>query len=223
MTERYELVCFDMAGTTLLDGGLVLEAFRRTIAALDVAGADAARMEAYVVQTMGQSKIEVFTALFDARGPLANERFEREFLAVVADVGVSEVPGAHDAVRALRSVSRVALTTGFAPSTRSALIDALGWQALFDVVVSPDDVGRGRPCPDMLLACVIRAGARSVDAMAVVGDTWSDMEAGRRAGAGLLVGVRTGTDGDERLKDGGAHVVIDSVADVPSLLGVAGR
>jgi phosphoglycolate phosphatase len=124
MTERYELVCFDMAGTTLLDGGLVLEAFRRTIAALDVAGADAARMEAYVVQTMGQSKIEVFTALFDARGPLANERFEREFLAVVADVGVSEVPGAHDAVRALRSVSRVALTTGFAAYATVAALTA---------------------------------------------------------------------------------------------------
>jgi phosphoglycolate phosphatase len=223
MTETYELVCFDMAGTTVLDDGLVLEAFRRTISSLDVVGGDAARMVAYVVDTMGQSKIEVFTALFDERGPLANERFEDEFLAVVAEHGVREVPGAHDAVRALRSASKVALTTGFAPSTRSALIDALGWQTLFDVMVSPDEVGRGRPNPDMLLACVIRARATAVGRMVVVGDTWSDMMAGRRAGAGLVVGVRSGNDGDERLLEGGAHVVIDSVTDLPSLLGVAGH
>ena len=37
-----ELICFDMAGTTVLDNGLVLEAFRRTIEDLEVGpvGAD---------------------------------------------------------------------------------------------------------------------------------------------------------------------------------------
>ena len=34
MNWPIELVCFDMAGTTMLDGGLVLEAFRRTIVEL---------------------------------------------------------------------------------------------------------------------------------------------------------------------------------------------
>ena len=37
-----ELICFDMAGTTVNDHGLVLEAFRRTIDEFDVVGEEAA-------------------------------------------------------------------------------------------------------------------------------------------------------------------------------------
>jgi phosphoglycolate phosphatase len=53
-----ELICFDMAGTTVIDNGLVLEAFRRTIDDLGVTGDEATLAEAYVIETMGQSKIE---------------------------------------------------------------------------------------------------------------------------------------------------------------------
>ena len=93
------LVCFDMAGTTMFDGGLVLEAFRRTIDDLEVVGEEARRAQQYVIETMGQSKIEVFTALFDVRGPLANEIFERRFIEVVRASGVREVPGVCDRAR----------------------------------------------------------------------------------------------------------------------------
>jgi phosphoglycolate phosphatase-like HAD superfamily hydrolase len=55
-----ELICFDMAGTTVIDNGLVLEAFRRTIDDLEVTGEERTLAEAYVIETMGQSKIEVF-------------------------------------------------------------------------------------------------------------------------------------------------------------------
>jgi len=219
MNWPIELVCFDMAGTTMLDGGLVLEAFRRTIVELGVEGDAAAEMEAYVVETMGQSKIDVFTALFGERGVHANEVFERSFTEAVHVVGAHEVPGAREAVESLRGRGcKVGLTTGFSPATRVALVDELGWHGLFDVMVSPADAGRGRPSPDMLLTCVLRTEITSVGAMAVVGDTWSDMAAGRRAGAGLCIGVLTGTDGDDRLRDGGADDVVDSVADVPGAL-----
>lgn len=214
MTWPIELVCFDMAGTTMLDGGLVLEAFRRAIAELGIAGESASEMEAYVVETMGQSKIEVFTHLFEERGELANQLFERSFNEAVHEVGVKEVPGARDTVEALRSGGRkVALTTGFSPATRIALIEQLGWQGLFEAEISPADAGRGRPSPDMLLTCALRTEITAVGAMAVVGDTWSDMAAGKRAGAGLCIGVRTGTDGDDRLRDGGADHVVDSILD----------
>ena len=49
---------------------------------------------------------------------------------------VSEIPGALQVLRDLRAAGvQVCLTTGFAPSTRDALLDALGWGA------------RGRPGP----------------------------------------------------------------------------
>src|SRR5277367_4036065 len=149
LSMTVELICFDMAGTTVNDHGLVLEAFRRTIEELDVVGEEATKAEAYVVETMGQSKMEVFSALFDDRAEVANEAFERHFVKAAHGVGVSEVPGAREAIESLKSRGiAVAFTTGFSPATREALIELLGWSDLITLRVSPADAGRGRPAPD---------------------------------------------------------------------------
>jgi phosphonatase-like hydrolase len=210
-----ELICFDMAGTTVIDNGLVLEAFRRTIDDLEVTGEEATLAEAYVIETMGQSKIEVFTALFAERASVANEAFERNFVDAAQELGVSEIPGARSTVETLRSIGlQVALTTGFSPSTREALIEELGWGDLFELRVSPADAGRGRPAPDMLLWCALKSQITAMNALMVVGDTSSDMQAGLRAGAGYCVGVLSGNDDAPRLLEAGADDVIDSVVDL---------
>lgn len=210
-----ELICFDMAGTTVIDNGLVLEAYRRTIDDLGVTGAEATVAEAYVIETMGQSKIEVFTALFDERAQVANEAFERHFVDAAQVLGVAEVPGARSTVETLRSSGvKVALTTGFSPATREALIEELGWSGLFELRVSPADAGRGRPAPDMLLWCALKSQITAMNALMVVGDTSSDMQAGLRAGAGYCVGVLSGNDDAARLVEAGADEVIDSVVDL---------
>lgn len=210
-----ELICFDMAGTTVNDHGLVLTAFRRTIDELGLSGDEAHEAESYVIETMGQSKIEVFTVLFDDRAHAANEAFEGHFVAAANDVGVSEVPGARATAESAKRLGiGVALTTGFSPATREVLIDLLGWNDLFPLRVSPADAGRGRPQPDMVLLCALRAQVSSVQSIMVVGDTASDMQAGRRAGAGQCVGVLSGTDDAARLLQSGADSVIDTVADL---------
>jgi phosphonatase-like hydrolase len=210
-----ELICFDMAGTTVNDQGLVLDAFRRTIDELNVTGEEAREAEAYVIETMGQSKIEVFTELFDVRAHDANDAFERHFVTAAREVGVSEIPGARATVEELMSRGiAVALTTGFSPATREVLIDILGWSDLFDLRVSPADAGRGRPTPDMILLCALRSRVSAVQAIMVVGDTASDMQAGRRAGVGQCVGVLSGTDDEARLLDSGADRVVNTVVEL---------
>jgi phosphonatase-like hydrolase len=212
-----ELICFDMAGTTVLDNGLVLAAFRRTIEDLEVSGEEATSAEAYVVETMGQSKIEVFTALFGDRASAANDAFEHNFVEAAQELGVSEIPGARSTVETLRDVGvQVALTTGFSPTTREVLIDVLGWGDLFELRVSPVDAGRGRPAPDMLWYCALQSQITAASSLMVVGDTASDMVAGLRAGAGYCIGVLSGNDDQARLIAHGADDVIDSVVDLLS-------
>lgn len=216
--SRFELVCFDMAGTTMTDDGLVLEAFGRTIDELGVRGDEGITARDYVLATMGQSKIEVFTHLFGDAAARANESFEGHFVDAARDLGVREIPGARATIETLRSRGlKVALTTGFSPATREGLIETLGWDDLFDLRVSPRDAGRGRPAPDMLLWCALQLRVSAVGSIVAVGDTASDMVAGKSAGCGLCVGVLTGTDDDARLRSHGADVVVDSVADVLGL------
>lgn len=217
------LVCLDMAGTTVHDGGVVVDAFRTALTDVGLEAGTTRHDEAvqYALDTMGQSKIAVFTALFDGDGEravAANTAFEHAYAATVGR-GVRPVDGAVDALEALRaSGTRVALTTGFSPTTRDAVLDALGWQGLVDLALSPADAGRGRPWPDMVLTAVLRTRTDDVRQVAVVGDTVADLLTGTRAGASLVVGVRTGTHGDADFATVPHTHVVDSVADVPALL-----
>jgi len=217
------LVCLDMAGTTVHDGGVVVDAFRSALTdvGLDAGTAGHDRAVQYALKTMGQSKIAVFTALFDGdrvRAVAANAAFERAYARTV-DGGVRPVDGAVDSLEALRASGRkVALTTGFSPETRDAVLDALGWRALVDLALSPSDAGRGRPFPDMVLQAVLRTETDDVRQVAVVGDTVADLLTGSRAGASVVAGVRTGTHGDAEFATVPHTHVLDSVADVPALL-----
>ncbi len=220
-----ELVVLDMAGTTVRDDGVVEQAFQRAAERTGVAD----RMpwpEAlqYVRDTMGMSKIDVFTHLAAgdvAAATAATAAFEGAYADTIAEQGAEEVPGAADAIRALRDAGlSVVLTTGFAPVTRDALIDALGWGDLVDLALSPIDAGRGRPAPDLVLTALLRTGASSVQAVAVAGDTASDVETGRRAGAGFVAGVLSGAH--DRAALAGADVVLDSVVDLPAVLAERG-
>ncbi|WP_264674981.1 phosphonatase-like hydrolase [Microbacterium tenebrionis] len=220
-----ELVVLDMAGTTVRDDGVVEQAFQRAAERTGVAD----RMpwpEAlqYVRDTMGMSKIDVFTHLAAgdvAAATAATAAFEGAYAEIIAEQGAEEIPGAADAIRALRDAGlSVVLTTGFAPVTRDALIDALGWGDLVDLALSPIDAGRGRPAPDLVLTALLRTGASSVQAVAVAGDTASDVETGRRAGAGFVAGVLSGAH--DRAALAGADAVLDSVVDLPAVLAERG-
>ncbi|MGX5696988.1 phosphonatase-like hydrolase [Agromyces soli] len=225
-SHEIELVVLDMAGTTVRDDGLVERAFALAAERAGFAPEGAAREGArqYVRDTMGQSKIEVFRVLTgdEELAQRANLEFEGAYAELIAEVGVSPIPGAEEAIRALRGAgASVVLTTGFSPATRDALLDALGWSDLADLVLAPADAGRGRPHPDMPLTALLRTGTSSVDAMAVIGDTQSDMLSGVNAGAGLVVGVLTGAHDRDALEAAGADEVLDSIAGLPALLGLA--
>jgi phosphonatase-like hydrolase len=218
-----DLVCLDMAGTTVSDDGAVMAAFGQALDALDVEEGTDQRdaMSAYVIETMGQSKIAVFRALFgsDELAERANGAFEAAYERCIDAGEVAPLPGAVDAIEELRSSGRrVALMTGFSPRTRDALLDALGWKNIADLSVCPSEAGRGRPYPDMVLHAVIALGIDDVARVAVVGDTAADVTTGLRAGASRVIGVLTGADSRERLEAAGATDVIESVRELPELL-----
>ncbi|WP_157000747.1 phosphonatase-like hydrolase [Agromyces laixinhei] len=223
-----ELIVLDMAGTTVADGGVVERAFALAAERSGiVTGDDLEAALEYVRATMGRSKIEVFRVLAGAdedAAQRANLAFEGAYAELIASEGVAEIAGAADVIRELRGAgASVVLTTGFSPETRTAIIDALGWNDLADALLSPADAGRGRPHPDLPLAALLRTGATAVDAMVVVGDTVSDVESGVNAGAGFVVGVLSGAHERDVLEAAGADAVIDSIAELPALLGLRGE
>ena len=215
MIGRFALVCLDMAGTTIRDDGAVDAAFTSALAQVGITPEEDRFAEArrFVHETMGWSKADVFAALLPpSDATRATTAFAAAYEAIVSAGDVEPIDGAEAVMHDLRVRDvRVCLTTGFAPSTRDALLSALGWTTLVDLALSPVDVGRGRPAPDMILGAMERLGLPDPGAVAVVGDTVSDLEAGAAAHAGAVIGVLSGAHHEATLAQAPHTVLIDDV------------
>jgi phosphonatase-like hydrolase len=222
MIGRFALVCLDMAGTTVRDDGAVDAAFADALASVGITPDTPRFTEArrFVRETMGWSKADVFAALLPPpEATRATTMFAAAYEATVSGGGVDPIPGAEDILRTLRARDvRICLTTGFAPSTRDTLLAALGWSALVDLALSPADVGRGRPAPDLILGAMERLGVAAPSAVAVVGDTVSDLEAGAAAHAGAVIGVRSGAHDEATLATAPHTALIEDVTHLVATL-----
>ncbi|MCV7343370.1 phosphonatase-like hydrolase [Mycolicibacterium rhodesiae] len=218
-----QLAVVDMAGTTVADDGLVVEAFEAaaTAAGLPPSGEERERARRYVLDTMGQSKIAVFRALFGTEelAQQANQAFEQAYDELIDTGNARPIPGAADAITALRQAGvKVALTTGFSAATQDKLLAALGWQSLADLTLAPGDGVRGRPYPDLILTALMRLQADAVGNVAALGDTSSDIHSALRAGCRVAAGTLTGAHNAAQLRDAGATHIVSTVTEFADLI-----
>jgi phosphoglycolate phosphatase len=219
-----KLACLDLAGTTIGDIAMVERAFAEAIATQGIVpGTGAyARAMVHVHRSRGCPKIEVFRGIFpgnEAQAQAANLTFERSYEGAMDRAGLLPGPGTVEALEKLRAAGvKICVITGFSRATLGRVLSAVGWMDRIDLALCPEDAGRGRPSPDMVLTAVLRLRIDDVRQVAVAGDSESDMLCGSRAGASIVAGVLTGVHSRERLLRGGATQIIDSIADFPSLI-----
>jgi phosphonatase-like hydrolase len=213
------LVCFDMAGTTVVDDGQVPQAFTAALADHGIALEPGA-----IRDVRGASKRQAILDLLPA-GPGREEKAARalasfrDHLARLYRGTVREIPGASGVFRWLRARGiLVALNTGFDRETAGMLLDALKWSRdTVDAIVCGDDVPRGRPAPDMILCCMRLTGVAGAGSVANVGDTVLDLQAAHNAGTRWNVGVLTGAHERTQMAAQPHTHLLASVAELPAL------
>ncbi len=191
----------------------------------------ATRWQARFGKPMGPAEIQ---HIYDTFIPLQIER-----------VGIHSalIPGALEAIAALRTRGlSVGSTTGYPRAVMDRLVALAAAQCYSpDCVVCADDLPAGaRPGPFMALACVQQLKARAVWRCVKVDDTVPGIEEGLNAGmwtvglalsgspAGWTQAEFEASSAAERaqvrervtaeFKAAGAHYVIDTIADLPTLL-----
>ena len=97
-----------------------------------------------------------------------------------------------------------------------ASLAALGFASYLPHVFGYDAVPQPKPAPDLVHAFADVTGIPPAE-IAVVGDNSHDLEMARAAGAGVAVGVLSGTSDHEHLAPL-ADVVLDSIRDLPDWL-----
>jgi len=180
--DEFRALSFDLDGTLLDSMGLHYEAYRRVFATRGF-GVTRERFDAAV----GGPYPAAIPAMVDL--PLGGDSVEQihdEKLAVmqevIAEVPVLVLPAAR--LLALHGRMPLALVTSGARSGVASLLARLGWADLFDVVVSGDDVARGKPHPEPYEQAARRLGVPAGTCLALED---SDPGCVSALGAGMTV------------------------------------
>jgi phosphoglycolate phosphatase len=222
------LVCCGLIGAMVDDGGMVDRAYAEAIATQGIVTGTAAYAKAMaeVYQARGEYSVDVLRAMFpdsQARAQAAHMVLDRSFTDAIGRTGVRPVPGAEEAIDKLTGAGiRICLITSFSRRVLTAVLDTLGWWDRVDLALSPQDVPRGSPWPDLVLSAMLRIGVQDVRDTAVAYDAQSGILSGRRAGARIVAGVLTGAHSGDRLRRAGATHLIPTIAHLPELLQAAG-
>merc|ERR1712232_1030923 len=110
---------------------------------------------------------------------------------------------------------KIGLDTGYPQNIQEGLVKRLGFDKIVDGWISSYDVAEGRPYPYMIHTLMERLKIENVKRVCKVGDSVRDIEEGRNAGCGLVVGVLSGADSAEDLMAAGADVVAECVTSLP--------
>lgn len=222
-----QLVVFDIAGTTVRDKGSVADAF---MAAAAQYGVSVPREE--VNKVMGFRKKEAIRILLDkfyleqgdTEGLIEkiHDAFTHNMISFYKqDTELAALPHAEETFAWLKQRGiKIALNTGFTRPITDTILQRLQWNSngMIDMVITSDEVPEGRPNPYMIAAIMKQLGIADAGQVAKVGDTEVDVEEGRNAGCGLVVGVTTGAYTRSELEQYKPDTIIDSLAELPPLI-----
>jgi phosphonatase-like hydrolase len=216
-----QLVVFDIAGTTVRDKGNVADSF---IAAFRDFGFVIPFEE--VQKVMGFRKIDAIALLLGKFYPekkddeMLIDRIHTRFIDTMIafykdDEDLAPFPHAEKLFATLqRKGIKVALNTGFTRSITDAILHRLRWDERnkdIDRVICSDEVPMGRPSPDMINNLIGSLGIDSPSKVLKIGDTEVDVEEGRSAACGVVVGVTTGAYSRHQLEGYHPDYIIDDL------------
>jgi phosphonatase-like hydrolase len=222
---QYQLVVFDLAGTTVKDNKDVHRVLQHSLRKhnIEISIEDAN-------EVMGIPKPVAIGALIEKRYTGEKyiteawiEEIHRQFVEemirfYMADPSVGEKSGVSETFRKLKERGiKVAVDTGFDRRITDPLLKRLGWvdDNLIDFSVTSDEVLNGRPYGDMIFKAMRETGVTDPKNVVKVGDTRSDLQEGHAAACGLIVGVTSGAFSAEELLMENPHHLIDQI---PALL-----
>jgi len=222
------MVC-DMAGTTVQEGGLVYDTLQSVMnnaylgegRKLSVSNEQmhpwhGAKKEAVLEHFLRDQIPDMSEDEIQAQVVILGDNFVQQVTKAYFSEGSPLAPISPDLFKFFQTLRndcgiKVGLDTGYPPEIQKLLIDALGMETEVDDYISSYQVKDGRPYPYMIHQLMERQGIMDSRRVCKVGDSARDMQMGKNAGCGLVVGVLSGADTSEGLYAAGADIVIDDV------------
>ena len=212
-----KLIILDFDGTLADTRGLIVKTMQQT---LDVLGLES-RTDDQCAAMIGLPLKQAFTHLLpitDEIGEKCVETYRRLFNENNALYVIPTFPNVMETLHQLHEQGYT-LTIASSRSNRS-LMEFVNYMHLNEVipyVLGAEDVAHAKPHPHPVLQTLETFDCKPEDAL-VVGDTWYDIEMGRRAGV-RTCGVTYGNGSREELMRAGADFLVDDFGELIKLVG----
>lgn len=222
--QDIDLIVYDMAGTTVMEGGIVYKTLQLAMREDGLAVSDedihpwhGAKKEAVIehfARKAGTPESELEARVLRVGDWFVNA-IDQAYFDEASTIDHIDI-GLMGYFRQLKDAGiKIGLDTGYPQNIQEGLVKKLGFDKVVDGWISSYDVAEGRPYPYMIHRLMERLKIENVKRVCKVGDSVRDIEEGRNAGCGLVVGVLSGADNYESLMAAGADVVCERVTDLP--------
>jgi len=207
-----EAVLFDLDGTLVDSERESAESMARVLARQGLTATQAQRD--FVI---GHSWNEIYALLQQDFGPALAlplqeliDRSAAERVHVIAEMGLTIMPGAVAAVRRLGARWPKAIVTGSSRAEARQSLEFLEIVDDFPVVLASEDYRHGKPAPDGYLGAAARLGVRP-DRCVVLEDSRAGIAAGIAAGMSVIA-IRAGNFAGQ--DQSAAQVIVNTLDDV---------
>lgn len=199
---RYQAVIFDLDGTLADTEPLVIGCMLETI---NAAGHPVARDQLlrYIGPPLPIMLKHMLGLSLEQAQPIYLdylERYRRDYMP-----RTTPLPGAEPLLNALREARvPLAIVTNKREDAGRQTVELLGWSERFVTIIGADTAVAPKPDAAPILLALQRLGAAPADA-AIVGDTESDMGAGRNANLAAAIGLEGVRNADHLHHHGATH------------------
>ena len=218
-----ELLVLDMAGTTIDEDNVVYKTLMQAVnnhgykVSLDEVLASCAGKEKFdAIETLLEElngKKEDAEAIF--------KNFSEELRLAYQNLEVKPIKGVEDFLLKVRtSGKKVVLNTGYSSEIAQQLIKKLDWKVNvhFDAMITADDVTVSRPNPDMIFLAMKQFGISNAKKVLKAGDSAIDIEEGKNAGCGMIIGVLSGAQNRSELEKAKPDYIFERISDAENIL-----
>jgi len=219
-----QMVVFDMAGTTVNENNVV---YKTLHTAIEQAGCSVS-LENVLLWGAGKEKLQAIKDILvsaDSQSSKKADDIFQDFLQLLKTAYEKLDVQTYDKTEQLFDYLKdkkikVVLNTGYNYQTASSLLQKLNWEKgkQYDLLVTADDVKKGRPYPDMIQLAMQKMGISEAKNVAKVGDSIVDIEEGKSAGCGLTFGVTTGAQTRQQLQTARPSYVINSLVELKEFI-----
>jgi pyrophosphatase PpaX len=210
---RFDTVLFDLDGTLIDSGAMILASFRHATRAV----LEREVPDAELLALVGSTHLREQMRLIDAERAeelvhayrANNEPLHADLRACTGMLAVLE--------RLHGEGRRLGIVTAKRHATVRLAFDACPLERYFSTVVAAEDTDRHKPHPDPVLLALERLGSRS-DRAAYVGDAPFDVESARAAGVFAIAVGWGGIHPHERVRAARPDAFVESAEELLALL-----